>query len=254
MNGLRIFTALQMILRMLVRRRIVLLALGIIPLVFLTGVELTASDRLLPFRLASLDAHILIRETQKSIALVFFSVANTGFLVSFMALNLMQVDHEVNRRLVICGYNPLELLTANLMALILVIAAIALYIGTLVQFFVTVEHRFLFITGLLLIGFVYGCYGMVIGSLIRGKLEGVLLVFLLANIDVGWLQNPTYYAEAHNNIIIRYLPAYYPAQAAVIASFTDYAVAAAALYSVCIGTGLLMISMGIFYAKMRLKI
>jgi hypothetical protein len=134
-----------------------------------------------------------------------------------------------------------------------VILSIAIYIGFLVNAFVLIKHLPLFIFGLTLIGFVYGCYGLTIGSIIKGKLEGILLVFLLANIDVGWLQNPTYYAEAHNNIIIRYLPAYFPSQSAIIAAFTDYSVANAGIYSILIGSGFLILSMVIFYNKMRLK-
>jgi len=242
-----------MILKMLVRRRIILIALVIIPLAFLTGIELTASQRMIPFRLASLDVKVFIEESQKQIALVFFAVANTGFLVSFLALNLIQIDSEVNRRLIICGYQPYELVVSNLLSLLLVIVTIAIYIGLLVNAFVPIKHLPLFIFGLTLIGFVYGCYGLTIGSMIRGKLEGILLVFLLANIDVGWLQNPTYYAEAHNNIIIRYLPAYFPSQSAIIAAFTDYSIANAGFYSLLIGSGFLILSMVIFYNKMRLK-
>jgi len=238
---------------MLIRRRIILLALVIIPVAFLTGIELTASQRMILFRLASLDAKIFIEESQKEIALVFFAVANTGFLVSFLALNLIQIDNEVNRRLIICGYHPFELVIANLFSLLVLILSIAIYIGLLVNAFVSIKHLPLFIFGLTLIGFVYGCYGLTIGSMIKGKLEGILLVFLLANIDVGWLQNPTYYAEAHNSIIIRYLPAYFPSQSAIIAAFTEYSVINAGFYSILIGSGFLMLSMVIFYNKMRLK-
>jgi hypothetical protein len=242
-----------MILRMLVRRRIILISLIIIPIAFLTGVELTASSKIIPFRLASLDEKVFIEQSQKAIALVFFAVASTGFLVSFLALNLIQIDNDVNRRLVICGYHPFELLIANMFSLLLVITSIAFYIGLLINTFVSIKHLPLFIFGLTLIGFVYGCYGLTIGSMIKGKLEGILLVFLLANIDVGWLQNPMYYAEAHNSIIIRYLPAYYPSQSAIIAAFTDYSVANATFYSIAIGSGFLFLSMIIFYNKMRIK-
>jgi len=253
MNARRIITGLSMILKMLVRRRIILISLVVIPVAFLTGVELTASEKIIPFRLASLDEKIFIEHSQKGIALVFFAVANTGFLVSFLALNLIQIDSDVNRRLVICGYHPFELLISNMLSLFLVIFSIAIYIGLLIHGFVSIKHLLLFIFGLTLIGFVYGCYGLIIGSMIKGKLEGILLVFLLANIDVGWLQNPMYYAEAHNNIIIRYLPAYYPSQSVIIAAFTDYSVFNAAFYSILIGSGFLIISMLIFYNKMRLK-
>ena len=242
-----------MILKMLFRRRIILISLVIIPLVFLTVVELTAPSRIIPFRIASLDIRIFIRELLKEIALVFFAVTSTGFLVSLISLNLVQVESEVNRRLVICGYHPFELLISNLLALLLLIMTIAVYIGSLVSWFVPINHFPNFIFGLMLIGFVYGCYGLAIGSMIKGKLEGVFFIVLLANIDSGWLQNPMYYAGAHNNEIIRYLPAYFPSQSAIIAAFTDYSSANAILYSIFYGTGFLILALLIFYNKMRIK-
>jgi len=242
-----------MILRMLFRRRIILIALIVLPLVFLTVVELTAPTRYIPFRLASLDLKMFIRESLKQIALVFFSVTSSGFLVSLVALNLVQIENDVNRRLVICGYHPFELLISNLLALLLLILFIAVYITMLISFFVPIKHFPLFIFGLMLIGFVYGCYGLLIGSIIKGKLEGVFFIVLLANIDAGWLQNPMYYAEAHNNIIIRYLPAYFPSQSAVIAAFTDYSGTNAIFYGTLYGAGFLILALLIFYKKMRIK-
>ncbi len=242
-----------MVLRMLLRRRIILIALLVIPVVFLTVVELTAPTRVIPFRLASLDIRVFIRESLKEIALVFFAVTSTGFLVSLLALNLVQIENDVNRRLIICGYHPFELLISNLLALLLMILTIGVYIGLLISAFVSVRHLPMFIFGLMLIGFVYGCYGLAIGSLIKGKLEGVFFIVMLANIDSGWLQNPMYYAEAHNNVIIRYLPAYFPSQSAIIAAFSDYSGANARFCSILYGTGFLILALLIFYNKMRIK-
>ena len=242
-----------MIIKTLFRRRIILVALLVIPIVFLTVVELTAPTRYIPFRLASLDIHVFIHKSLKHIALVFFAVTFSGFLTSLLALFLIQIENDVNRRLVICGYHPFELLISNLLALILLIMAIAIYIGFLVSWFVPVKHFFMFLVGLMLIGFVYGCYGLSIGSLIKGKLEGVLFIVLLANIDAGWLQNPMYYAEAHNNIIIRYLPAYFPSQSAVIAAFTDYSAIHARFYSILYGSAFLILALLVFYNKMKIK-
>ncbi|MBW8334827.1 MAG: ABC transporter permease [Prolixibacteraceae bacterium] len=253
MNAKRITTGLSMILKMLFRRRIIIISLVVIPVLFLTIVELTAPTRTIPFRLASLDIRTFIRESLKEIALVFFAVTSSGFLVSLLALNLIQVENDVNRRLVICGYHPFEILISNLLALSLLIVAIAVYIGLLVSWFVPINNLLMFIVGLALIGFVYGCYGLAIGSLIKGKMEGVFLIVMLANIDSGWLQNPMYYAEAHNNVIIRYLPAYFPSQSAVIAAFTDYSGAMVRFYGILYGSGFLILSMFIFYNKMRIK-
>lgn len=253
MSTLRIYTGLTMILKMLLRRRIILISLVVIPLVFLTVVELTAPTRFIPFRLASLNLRVFIRESLKEIALIFFSVASSGFLVSLLALNLVQIENDVNRRLVICGYHPFELLISNLLALLIIIVGIAVYIGLLVNNFVPVSHLSGYIFGLMLIGFVYGCYGLAVGSLIKGKLEGVFFIVILANIDAGWLQNPMYYAEAHNNVVIRYLPAYFPSQSAIIAAFTDYSGTNAQISSILYGFAFLILALLIFYNKMRIK-
>jgi hypothetical protein len=242
-----------MTMRMLLRRRIVLILLAIIPAVFLLTVAATTPESMIAFRIASLSEEIWIEVQEEQISLIFFAVASAGFLVAFLALHLTQKDSEVNRRLVICGFHPLSLLTAQLSLLILMIVLIAIYIALFVQFFFSIEHIGGLIWGLCLTGFVYGCYGMLVGSLIKGELEGILMIVLLANLDAGWLQNPLFYAGAQNQVIIQYLPAYYPSQVSIIAAFTDYEMLSAGLYSLLYGAIFLMLSMLIFFTKMRTK-
>jgi len=249
----RVMTSLIMILRMLMRRRIVLILFMIIPAVFLSIVEITTSDRLLPFRLASLTEEVFIEVSEKEISLTFFAVAVSGFLMSFLALNLVQMNNEVNRRLVICGYHPLELLAANLLALFLMVFVIASYVGILTNGLFAINNIGLTILGLALSGFVYGCYGLAVGSLIKGELEGILFIVLLVNIDAGWLQNPLFYAEAQNQAIIRYLPAYFPSQTTIIAAFTDHSATSAGLQSLLYGLGFLVLAMLIFFIRMRVR-
>ncbi len=80
-----------------------------------------------------------------------------------------------------------------------------------------------------------------------------LLIVLLANIDAGWLQNPLFYAEAENQIIIRFLPAFFPAQTSIIAAFSDYSVTWNILYSFLYGLIFFMLANGIYYLKMKRK-
>ena len=253
MSGNRIYTSLLMILRMQVRRQIVLILLVVVPLVFLATVSLTTSDRTLAFHLASLEEVVFIEVSEKYISLLFFAVASTGFLVSYLALNQIQKNNEVNRRLVICGYHPFELIISNLLALFIMTVLIASYVGLLTRAFFVIDHLGLAFLGLILTGFVYGCYGLLVGSLVKGELEGILLIVLLANIDAGWLQNPLFYAEAENQLIIRYLPAYFPSQTTIIAAFTDYSVGVASIKSVLYGACFLALAMLIFFTKMRIK-
>ncbi|WP_242084895.1 hypothetical protein [Aestuariivivens sediminis] len=225
----------------------------VIPAFFLSVVELTTSERFLPFQLASLDDDTFINISEKGISIIFFAVASTGFLVSFLALNIIQKNNAVNRRLVICGYNPIELLISFLLTLILVITLIAIYVGILTSAFYPIDHIIPFIFGLFLIGFVYGSYGLVIGSLIKAELEGILMIVLLVNIDVGWLQNPLFYAEAQNQIIIKFLPAYFPSQTAIITAVTNHSATVATFYGILYGLAFLIFSMLIFFYKMKTK-
>jgi hypothetical protein len=240
-----------MTLRMLLRRRIVLLLMAVIPAIFLGVVSLTTPDRPLPFRLASLDEEPVVAIPEEGIHFVFFAVASVGFLLSFLALNLIQKNRHVTRRLILCGYSPTELLISKLAVLLVFILVVASYVGLLTHSLFKTDHLGLFIFSLMSIGFVYGCYGLLVGSLIRGELEGILLIVLLVNIDVGWLQNPLFYEGAQNQEIIRYLPAYFPSQASLIAAFTDYpiweVVGAAYMY----GMGFLLLSLGIYYKTMK---
>jgi len=79
------------------------------------------------------------------------------------------------------------------------------------------------------------------------------MIVLLVNIDVGWLQNPLFYAEAQNQIIIKFLPAYFPSQTAIITAVTDYSSFSATVYSILYGSIFLIFSMLIFFYKMRTK-
>jgi len=242
-----------MILRMLFRQRIVLILIVIIPATFLSIVELTTSERIIPFRLATLSEEVFIEISEKGISFIYFAVASAGFLVSFLALVLIQKNNEVNKRLIICGYHPNELLISILLSLFFMILLIAIYVGLLTNAFYSIRHLPMFIFGLVLIGFVYGCYGLVVGSFIKGELEGILLIVLLVNIDVGWLQNPVFYAEAQNQIIIQFLPAYFPSQTAIISAFTNYSAYNGVLNSFFYGSVFLVLSMLIFFKKMTIK-
>ncbi|MFD2892766.1 hypothetical protein ACFS5J_12160 [Flavobacterium chuncheonense] len=253
MTSIKILTGLSMILKMLVRQKIVLILLMIIPAFFLTIVAFTTSDRILPFQLSSLDEEVFINISEKVISFIFFSVASSGFLVSFLALNLIQKNNAVNKRLIVCGYHPIEIIISILLVLFLTIVFIAVYVGLLTNSFYSIANLGRFITSLILIGFVYGSYGFLIGSFIKGELEGILMIVLLVNIDVGWLQNPLFYAEAQNQIIIKFLPAYFPSQTAIITALTDYSAINAMGNGILYGLFFLILSMIIFSFKMRTR-
>jgi hypothetical protein len=249
----RVATAVALTLTGLLRRRIVLLMLLLVPSVFATVIVLTTTMRPLRFQLAALGDAVFVVVPQRQEGLVFICLTAVGLLTAFLALDLVQRDADVSRRLVLSGYRALELIAARLAVLLLVIVTIAGYVTWLQPVFFRPERPGLVVLGLALAGWVYGCYGLLVGALLRRELEGVLFVVLLAAIDVGWLQNPIYYADAQNQAVIRGLPAYFPSQVAMAAAFTTSAVWRPVVGSLLYGTALLATALAVFRVRMRLS-
>ncbi|UCF39989.1 MAG: hypothetical protein JSW43_09630 [Gemmatimonadota bacterium] len=247
----RLGTAWQLTLRGLLRRRIVLLLFFLVPSLFGGLIVLTTTSRPIQFQLASLGEAVFVTVPQRHEGLVFICLTAVGLLTAFLALDLVQRDAETHRRLVLCGYRPGELVAARLGVLLCVIALVAAYVVSLLPIFFEPERFGLVLLGLILGGWVYGCYGLLVGAVFRRELEGVLFVVLLAAIDVGWLQNPIYYAEAQNQAIIRSLPAYFPAQVSMAAAFTAESVLRPAVGSVVYGAGLLALALLVYVLRMR---
>jgi hypothetical protein len=238
-----IATGALMTVRELLRNRVVLIMLFVIPSVFYTLVALTTPDRPIAFKLASVSEDTFVSVSQKSESLIFIGLAAVGFLTSFVAMTLIRRDVDVNRRLVVCGYRPSELVVSKLAVLVGVVLVVALFVSTALLIFFRPEHFALTAVGLILVGWVYGAYGLLVGALFRRELEAVLFIALLANIDAGWLQNPIYYADAQNTEIIRALPAYFPSQVSMVAAFSDHPVTIPVLASIGYGLSLLVFAL-----------
>ncbi len=251
MRAAHVYTSFILVTKALLRRQIISVLLVVIPAAFFLVIYLTTKQNIFPFRLASITKEVILIVNARNISLVFFGIAATGFLTSFLALTLIQKNISANRRLIVCGYYPYELFFSHMLVLLLLTILISVYIAASLTIFFAPLHLFNLIVGLVLAGWVYGCYGLLIGSLITGELEGILLIVLLANIDAGWLQNPLFYADAENQIIIRYLPAFFPSQTAIMAAFSDYGAALNMLYSFLYGLVFFIIANGIYYLKMK---
>lgn len=246
-------TAALMTLRELFRRKIVILLLVLIPTIFYTITFLTADLYPLPFKLASVEGGPGLMVPARHIGLVFMGLASTGVLAAFLSMYLIQRNVQVVRRLVICGYTSSEIAISKLIVMFVVIVLLGVYVGSMLWIFFEPQHFPILILGFIMVGFVYGGYGLLIGSLLKGELEGILLITLLTNIDVGWLQNPIFYAGALNKLVIRSLPAFYPSQLSIISAFSEYPYGRAIAGSIIYGCLLLILALFIFWLRMRKK-
>lgn len=253
MRGAYIGTAFMMTLRQLFRRKIVLLLLLIIPTVFYVVIRFTTGMMPIPLKLAAVADEPVLMVVARNIGVIFMGLASTGVLAAFLSMSLIQRNIQVTRRLIISGYTSTEIALSKLLVMFSVVVVVGFYVGSMARIFFDPEQFFLVILGFIMVGFVYGSYGLLIGSLLKGELEGILLITLLANIDVGWLQNPIFYAGALNKALIRALPAFYPSQMSIISAFSDHGASRALAGSLLYGGIMLGLALFIFWLKMRRK-
>ena len=253
MRWQRFLTSLKMHFRMLVRRKIVLLLLSVIPCLFILMVQLTSSKNEIFFQVGIADSITILKAPEVNVALIFVTLATTGFLASFLSLNLVQQYQGINRRLIICGYHPAELFISGLCIMLLMVLLLVVCIGSAILLFFHPANPVFVILGLLFTGLTYGSYGILVGALVKGELEGTLLVILLANIDAGWLQNPIFFSEARNKLIIQLLPAYHSSQISIAAAFSDLSVQKPILLSLIYTGVFLTFAFMISYYKMGIK-
>ncbi|MBW1880904.1 MAG: ABC transporter permease [Deltaproteobacteria bacterium] len=247
-----LWTGVVMTAREVLRGRLVLLLLVLIPTVFYAVAGLTTTVDPIAFQLGSIDEDLVVQVPQRQEAVVFIGLAATGLLTSFIALKLIQRDADVNQRLVLCGYRARELVASKLAVLLVVTLAVALYVAAALPLvFFDVQRFGLLLLGFVMGGWVYGCYGLLVGTILRKELEGILFVALMTNIDSGWLQNPVWYADAQNRFVIKSLPAHFPSQVSMGAAFTDEAVWLPVLGSFLYGLVLLALALAVFAWRMR---
>ena len=123
-------TCVAMTARELGRNRLVLVLALALPLVFFAVVYATTGPRLVPIELAG-AADRVVGVAERRPSLVFIAIAAAGLLRAFFAATLIQRRLDVNRRLVLCGYRPGELIVARLAVLLAIILATALYLWLL---------------------------------------------------------------------------------------------------------------------------
>lgn len=248
-----VYTAVGLWLKEMARNRILLLLLIILPALFYTIAWVTLSDQPIVFILGSVEGKPVVPVVQEQLGLIFIGLAATGLISSFLAMTMIQKNPLARKRLVLCGYRPVEMAAATITVVLLAMAAISIYISLMVLLFMHPQHLSGVFAGYLSCSFVYGCYGLLVGAILKGELEGILFIVLLTNLDVAWLQNPIYYSGAQTKAVIEWLPAFYPSQTTIISAFTDYSILQPGLAGWLYGLVFLILAFVIFWFRTRIS-
>ncbi len=204
----------------LLRNKLGLLLLFVIPTCFLAVVEWTSGENPLPVKLYFFQTINELLLNQREISLVFMSGAIGGFLMSYYAILLFQQDFEYYRYCISMRLSAFTFVAARFSCFFTLVAAMAIFITLVMRGMMPFENIAGVLTGFILLGLIYGAYGGIVGLLSKDFMVAILFVALLANIDAGWLQNPVFYSTAQNTAFIRWLPAFFPCQFIFSSAFT----------------------------------
>lgn len=250
-SGRRVVTSAGLVGRELSRNRVALGLLLLLPVVFYLVIHLTTGARPIEFQLSVTGESVLVA-LERDVSILFIGLASIAGVSAFLAFLLVFKPVGPDRRLVFEGFRPTELLAAKVAVLAFVAVVVALYVTALLPLFFVPERTPGVFAGFLLTALVYGAIGMAVGALVRRDLEGILLLLLLVNLDPGWLQSPVFYAHAHNQELIRALPAHHPGQVTMAAAFSEAQLGSEILLSLLYFTGALAVA-GLCYA-LRIRV
>lgn len=122
-----------------------------------------------------------------------------AFLAGLCGAFIMRSSHEIDRRLVVAGFRPIEAIIPRFIVLaaaasIVVAASVAV---TAISF--APESWTWFLIGSLLIGLTYACIGAIAGAAL-GELGATYLILFFAMLGMGILQNPMFGTGSPSNL------------------------------------------------------
>lgn len=142
-----------------------------------------------------------------------------GFLAGLVGLFVVQSALESDRRLVVAGFSPLEVILPRLAVLgaaTVIVLGVSLAVTTIDY---VPESWGPFVVGNLLVGLIYGTIGALAGVFL-GRLGGVYFMFFLPMMDIGVAQNPMFFNGAPQSWA-PVLPGYGPTRVLLDGAFSS---------------------------------
>lgn len=174
--------------RELLRRPLLLLLLVVLPFFFIT--RAIASTVPQP-RVVPLAGGGEVLSNMQDVHGATMAAITIAFLAGLCGLFIMQSAREADRRLVVAGFAPVEVILPRLL---LIGAATAVVVATslvVTALSFTPQQWLPFIAANMLIGLTYGSIGALAGVLL-GRLGGTYFMLFLPMVDLGIAQTPMF--------------------------------------------------------------
>jgi ABC-2 type transport system permease protein len=210
-------TAWRFSLRNQSRNRLAWLLLAVfVPAWYLLMAALTG-HKPLSFKLFSTGQ--LLAVDGRHLTLISAGLSSLTLITGFAVFAAIRKTLAFDRRLVFAGYRQSTLITAKTVAIAIVAAAVAGYTALVLLAFwrPSLAGWLAILAAYTVIAFTYGAFGLLLGVLVKGDLEGFFLIIMGSLIDT-FLQNPLGNPIA-NKPILQWFPSFGPMQFAVGGAF-----------------------------------
>lgn len=211
-------TALRFALRDQTRNRLAaVLLVAFVPAWYLVMLAMTG-HRALDFRLYSTGRTLPVDGGHLS--LISAGLNALSMIVGFAVFDAVRKTLAFDRRLVFAGYRQPALVAAKTLAIALVACAVAGYAALVLLAFwrPSATGWLAILAGFAVIALTYGAFGLLLGVLVKGDLEGFFLIIMGGLMDT-LLQNPVGNPLA-NKPVLEWFPSFGPMQFAVGGAFS----------------------------------
>lgn len=166
------------------RNRVLWMLLVVVPALFIGMAIATTVDKPGSVALVEGTRHFTAMFSEKRLHAATMVAVTTAFLAGLTGLFVITGSTSGDRRLVIAGFRPSEVLVGRLGVITLATVVTTAIAVTVSAFWYAPQQWIVFIAANLLIALTYAMIGVLIGPL-TGRLGGLYLILLLAFIDVG---------------------------------------------------------------------
>jgi ABC-2 type transport system permease protein len=221
-------TAIRLTLAAQVRNRLAwILLVAFIPIWYLlVGATITHGQT--TFKLRAIDAAIAV--DSHDLTLITAGLNAITLITGFVVFAAVRRSLPFDRRLVLSGYRHGALIAAKTTAALLQAIGIGVYAAIVMLAFWRPAGLWAIAVAFILGAATYAAFGLLIGVLVRGDLEGFFLIIMISILDT-FLENPVDNPLA-NNPVLQFFPSYGPTQFAAAGAFHHQALASMAVFSV----------------------
>ncbi len=251
MSSRRILVATQMMLREFTRRRLTQVLLLVVPPLMILSVYYDLPKSNLAIDVIENTVRFSTIVDQRNTTIAFITLFTISFLAAFFGFYLMLSAKQADRRLILCGYQPFDILAARSIILVVLCALLTLYVLAILSPFFAPKNWPSFFGGMFLCSLIYGLYGKVVGILIARELEGTWVVMVLPFLDTGYLEMPGF-SSVLNQGWLKLMPGYFPSQITIDSAFsTVFDVGRAFLGGIVYSGCLWLLAAGLFWFATR---